>query len=366
MNLIGEHTDYNEGFALPIAIDRNAIVVAATHDAPQSTFYALDLESEFQVEFHGARLEPRRGHWSNYLLGVAHQFIDRGHSLPGLNVAFSSTVPMGAGLSSSAAIVVAMATLLEQVTGEILGPLEKALLCMRAEQSLAGVPCGILDMLVATSAREGCALLMDCRSNSLQPVPLNVMQETAELLLINTGVRRELASGEYADRRCTCESVSKTLGIQSLRDATLEMLADESLTELQRRRASHVVTENTRTLLACAALMQGDLQTLGSLMFDSHRSLRELYEVSCPELDAIVDAAARIRGDGGSEHSDVIGARMTGGGFGGCALVLCRRGAARPVGEFITREFAARFPSPATAFQAAASGPTNSIDLAHG
>jgi galactokinase len=318
VNLIGEHTDYSGGFVLPIAIDRQAVIVADLTDVPSSTLLAIDLNEAAQVDLREPltpRQEPR---WPNYLLGVGRQFQERGLAPPNLDVAFTSTVPIGAGLSSSAAIEVAMATLLEQIVGAELDPVDKALLCQRAEHAFPGTPCGIMDMFIATMASPDHALLIDCRSNEARPIRMPP-PERAALMIVDTGVKHELAAGIYAARRATCEQAAARLGLASLRDATIEMLDEGRLTQAEHQRAMHVVRENERTRRAAQLLEAGDVEMFGELMFQSHASLRYLYEVSCPELDTLIDAAEDLRGEG----PGVYGARMTGGGFGGCAIVLC-------------------------------------------
>jgi galactokinase len=212
-----------------------------------------------------------------------------------------------------------------------------ALVCQRAEHEFAKTPCGIMDMFVATHAEAGKALLIDCRSMEATAIPLPSAQEIS-ILIADTTVRRELAESAYVDRRRTCAEAAKRLGMASLREAQAGLSAQANLGDEQWRLARHVVDENQRTLLAAAALTTGDLDTLGELMFDSHASLRDLYRVSRPELDALVEAAAVLRGDGG-----VIGARMTGGGFGGCVVVVCRAGAVGNVSQELDRRFAKRF-----------------------
>jgi galactokinase len=228
-------------------------------------------------------------------------------------------VPIGAELASSAALEVAFATLLERVIGVALAPLEKARLCQAAEHAFGGTPCGIMDMYISAAARAGHALLIDCRSEAARPIPADFARHGGALLIVDTGVKRELASSAYSERRETCAQVAAALGRDSLRGAAIEDLNIVGLSNVQRRRALHVISENTRTILAAEALALGDLNRLGELMFNSHASLRDLFEVSCAELDTIVEEAARMR-EGGE---GVFGARMTGGGFGGCAIVLC-------------------------------------------
>jgi galactokinase len=244
----------------------------------------------------------------------------------------ASSVPIGGGLSSSAAIEVAVATLLEQATGTTLEPREKALLCQRAEHEFAGVPCGIMDQFVSVMGRAGHALLIDCRSREATAVPMPSVKRI-EIVVINSGVRHALAGGEYAARRMTCESAAQVLGVASLRDADMGLLesARERLSDAEFRRARHVVTENARTLDAAEALKSGDLPAIGRLMRESHESLRADFEVSCAELDTLVRAA--------SEASGVVGVRMTGGGFGGCVVALVATDAGSDAISGIQQEF---------------------------
>jgi galactokinase len=245
-----------------------------------------------------------------------------------------SSVPLGGGLSSSAALEVATATLLEVVGDVRLDPLDKARLCQKAEHDYAGVPCGIMDQMISVLADPNGALLIDCRSESTQIVPM--ADSTFGFLIANTNVRHSLASGEYALRRNQCREAARKLGLTSLRDATLTLLDTHfgELSGAEGRRARHVITENERTLRAADALRRADLTTLGVLMSDSHRSLRHDFEVSCPELDVLVDAALAMgQGEG------VFGARMTGGGFGGCTLTLIRNECASAVYARLDSEY---------------------------
>jgi galactokinase len=343
INLIGEHTDYNDGFVLPMAIDRWAVIVADFAPNNQSVFVAADLAREFTLDLRTPLApSPTLNAWVNHLTGVVHQFKNRGTEAPNLNLLLTSTVPIGAGLASSAAIEVAMATLIEQITGSRCDPLERAKLCQRAEHEFVGTPCGIMDMLVACAAVEGAAMFIDCRSLQITTVPLPPFGE-ASVLIVDTGVRHDLAAGMYAQRRCECAEAARQLGVRFLRDATAALLAASALPDVLLHRATHVVTENMRTVLAAAALRTGDLEQLGDLMFASHESLSRLFEVSCAELDLIVEAAGELRGEG------VFGARMTGGGFGGCAIVLCRSGRAADIQVNVCDRFQRQFErSPAT------------------
>jgi galactokinase len=257
--------------------------------------------------------------WSNYIRGVIAGFQNRGVTIPALEVAFLSTVPLGGGLSSSAALEVSTATLLEAVTGKIIDPVEKALLCQKAEHDFAGVPCGIMDQFISVLGREGHLLLLDCRSRQTDLVPMD--DPTVEFLVVNTNVKHELGSGEYAKRRAECEQAARILGVKSLRDATadrLEQLKDK-MSELVYRRARHVIGEIQRTIQAAEEVRNSNWPSVGQLMYESHTALSDDYEVSCAELAAVVEIAENIGVKGG-----VYGCRMTGGGFGGCCVALVK------------------------------------------
>jgi len=348
VNLIGEHTDYNQGFVLPMAIDRWCVCVAAPAAGEGSRVCAHDIDETIEVALGGSCRESLPN-WARYLVGamVEHAEGLGLAAIPELDLLATTTIPIGSGLSSSAAIETAAAVLLEQVVslaqapspaprGRGLGrglpslhashsllpaPIDKntltrALACQRAEHRWAGVPCGLMDQLASSCSRADHALLIDCRENTLTPVPMPRAEEAA-VLVVNSGVQHELAASEYAKRRATCKQAATALGVSSLRELdALETVAWSQLDAEQSRCVQHVVSENARTLAAAEALRAGDLPTLGRLMLESHASLRDDYRVSCPELDAIVECASACEG--------VFGARMTGGGFGGCAVVLAR------------------------------------------
>jgi len=319
VNLIGEHTDYNDGFVLPMAIER--YVVMAGRRAPRTTQERLRITSTTlgaTVDIpYSVRPTPGEPHWANYPRGVVAGFLDRGHVLPSIDCLLASNVPLGGGLSSSAAFEVATATLLETASGIELELHEKARLCQKAEHDFAGVPCGIMDQLISVLGDRNGALLIDCRTETARVVPL--VDRSVSFLVTNTNVRHSLASGEYGIRRTQCRTAARKLGLNSLRDATLELLESRAgeLTDVEVRRARHVITENRRTLLAADALIDGDLKNFGKLMAQSHASLRDDFEVSCRELDVLVDTALALGAGRG-----VLGARMTGGGFGGCTVTL--------------------------------------------
>ncbi len=319
VNLIGEHIDYNDGFVLPMAIERYSIIAAdATADEPRvAKLYSVATNNMVTILFDAPSRHPRSGHWSNYFAGVAAQCGERGMQPPGFEAVIESSVPVGGGLSSSAAIEVAMATLIEAMTGTTLGLVDKALLCQKAEHEFAGVPCGIMDQFASTMGQADHLMLLDCRSQQVEHIPF--MDPNLTVLIINTNVKHELSGGEYGRRRGRCESAARKLGVNSLRDVTVDQLEAnrDKLTAVEFRCVCHVVTEIARTVEAASAVKAGDWPTVGRLMYSSHESLRDDYEVSCDELDLLVSMAREIGSRGG-----VIGSRMTGGGFGGCTVSL--------------------------------------------
>jgi galactokinase len=313
VNLIGEHVDYNDGFVLPAAIERWTAIAAGRRK--DHLVRVLSSAMKGSVDIHlDEPLQRSQPQWANYLRGVLAGFQSRGITLPGLDLVIETTVPIGGGLSSSAALEVAMATLLEQVTGHVFNPDDKALLCQRAEHDFAGVPCGIMDQFTAVHGRLDHLLLLDCRSRQIQYVPL--LDPSVALLIIDTRVHHNLVEGEYAQRRAACRSAAETLGVASLRDLTEKELQQrkEKLSPEVFRRARHVVTEIARTVEAAEALAAANWSRVADLMCASHASLRDDYQVSCPELDFVAATANLLKG--------VLGCRMTGGGFGGCAVAL--------------------------------------------
>lgn len=315
VNVIGEHTDYNDGFVLPAAIDRHLCIAIR----PRSD-RLVDVRSEglHDVAVELDRFDHRLEGWGGYVQGVAWALSESGRSLVGWDGAVASDVPVGAGLSSSAAIELATARAFEATTGFGWDPSEMAMLCRRAENEWVGLASGIMDQLASARGREGHALLLDCRSLELDWVPI---PEGTGIVVLDTGTRRELQTSAYNDRRRECDEAARALGVTSLRDVTgaeLEARAGD-LPPLLYRRARHVVTENARTLDAAAAMRTGDVDGLGSLLFESHASMRDDFELSSDVMDAMVEAARAAPG--------CIGARLTGGGFAGCAVALVDRAA---------------------------------------
>jgi galactokinase len=278
-----------------------------------------------------------KGAWFNYPLGVIAGFLARGAKPGGADALIHSTVPLGGGLSSSAALEVATATLLEVMTGLKLDPVDKALLCQKAEHEYAGMPCGIMDQFISVMGRQDHLLLLDCRSRKPELVPMR--DPAVALLITNTNVKHELTGGQYAQRRAQCEQAARLLGVTSLRDATADLLARArgKLDPVVYRRARHVISEIERTLQAAQAVRASNWTTLGQLMYASHASLRDDYQVSCAELDAVVEIAQGIGPKGG-----VIGCRMTGGGFGGCAVALVRAEAVADLSAKVAADYEKR------------------------
>lgn len=319
VNLIGEHTDYNDGFVMPAAI--GFCTLAAIAPRRDRGLVVRSENFDEQLEFSLDQLPDKgSGHWSDYVIGVAKILAQSGRRLPGVNLLIEGDVPLGAGLSSSASLEVAVGFALLDMAGEAIDLTTLALLCQKAENEFVGARCGVMDQFVSSHGQAGQALLLDCRSLEYRLLPLG---DEARLVICNTMVRHRVAGGEYNRRRTECEAGVRFLaahlpGVRALRDVTASDLAQygKDLPEAIMRRCRHVVSENAQVLRAATALERGDLKTLGNLMGESHVSLRDDFEVSCSELDLLVELAAQASG--------VYGARMTGGGFGGCTINLVR------------------------------------------
>lgn len=318
VNLIGEHTDYNEGFVLPAAVDKSIILAISANDSGSARMYAIDKEQDCETDISGD-IEKSDKEWPNYLLGVVDQLRRHGYKVGGFDCVFGGNVPIGAGMSSSAALEGGILFGLAQLYNLEIPPTEMAQIAQKAENEFVGVQCGIMDQFVSLNGKKGYALKLDCRSLEYEFYPFN--RSDIRIVLCDTGVRRELASSEYNVRRSQCEEGVAALqefdpDIQSLRDVELEfLLAHESdLDETVFQRCKYVVEENKRVLQACNDLDKQDIRSFGQRMYQSHAGLRYEYEVSCDELDALVDIAWEIPG--------VLGCRMMGGGFGGCTINL--------------------------------------------
>jgi galactokinase len=339
VNVIGEHTDYNDGFVLPMAIERYTVIAAApaTNGATKIQLRSTLEDGVISLDLTQTMKPAPKGAWSNYPVGVIAGFLASGAKPSGFDALIDSTVPLGGGLSSSAALEVSIATLLEAIAGRKLDPMDKALLCQKAEHDYAGMPCGIMDQFISVMGKQDHLLLLDCRSRKPELVPMT--DRSKALLIINTNVKHELTGGEYAKRRAQCEQAANILSLPSLRDATADMLmrARGRMEEVVFRRARHVIGEIERTLHAAEAVRASNWPTVGQLMYASHASLRDDYEVSCPELDAVVDIAQAIGPKGG-----VIGCRMTGGGFGGCAVAMVNADAVTGISDRIASDYESR------------------------
>lgn len=319
VNLIGEHTDYNDGFVMPAALGFSTYVAAGPRDDRTINAFSLDFDEVASIALDDPGSGPTC-HWSDYVRGVAAVVLKTGRALRGANLVIKSQVPVGAGLSSSAAIEVSTAFALLAVAGLSLDRREIALLCQRAEHEYAGTKCGIMDQFISCFGQANHAVLLDCRSLSYE---LLEVSGDVRIIVCNTMVKHELAGGEYNERRADCEEGVRFLktkfpDISALRDMDINQLTQfvAGMPERVYHRCRHVVTENARTLAAAQALRRRDLGVFGRLMVDSHQSLRDDYEVSCRELDLMVELALKQPG--------VFGARMTGGGFGGCTVNLVR------------------------------------------
>ncbi|HUN64412.1 MAG TPA: galactokinase [Candidatus Sulfotelmatobacter sp.] len=321
VNLIGEHTDYNDGFVLPAAIQFHTTV--AITPRPDHRLFVFSQNYDEQMEFDANQLPSvPRHHWSDYVLGVARKLSELDIRVPGANLLIHGDVPQGAGLSSSASLEVAVCQAFLQVAGRKLNGVEMALLCQRAENEFVGARCGIMDQFVSVHGQKDHALLLDCRSLTFTPEPIPA---EVRLVICNTMVRHSVAGGEYNQRRRECELGAKYFagllpGVKALRDVSLAQFAQygAGLPETIRKRCRHVITENARVAAAAAALKQHDLSHFGQLLRESHASLRDDFQVSCSELDLMVELAGKVDG--------VFGARMTGGGFGGCTINFVRSG----------------------------------------
>lgn len=315
VNLIGEHTDYNDGFVMPVAVE--LCTWAAVHLRPDTTIRVRSTEKDNEITADVKDLRPR-GDWSDYVLGVFAELSEKRYVTSGADVLVHGEVPMGAGLSSSASLEVAVALALTKAMNIGLRRTELALLCQRAENRFVGVQCGIMDQFIACNARLGHAMLLDCRSLESSSLPVS---SDVRIVICNTMVKHDLAAGEYNRRREECREAVRLIsqgeaGVRSLRDLSLEQFQklQSRLPQTIARRCRHVISENLRVHRAAEALRADDLRCFGLQMAASHNSLRDDYDVSCKELDVMVEIAAALPG--------VYGARMTGGGFGGCTVNL--------------------------------------------
>ena len=334
INIIGEHTDYNKGFVFPAAINKGIVAAIQKSELDFSTAYALDLDSK--VDFNLDKLKPlKEGRWENYVFGVVHEIQNKNKLIGNFNLVFKGNIPSGAGMSSSAALENSIVFGLNELFDLELSKHDMILISQKAEHNFVGVKCGIMDQYASMFGLKNHALLLDCRTIESQPYEIDF--KDYQLMLINTNVKHSLSDTEYNDRRFACKSISKLLSVKALRDATeadLEKIIDK-VTPANYQKALYVIQENSRTLKAAKAIEYGDLETLGSLIYQSHNGLSNQYKVSCHELDFLVIRA--------KANPYVLGARMMGGGFGGCTINLIAKTQAEAFAEKVSKAYHREF-----------------------
>ncbi|MBK8520317.1 MAG: galactokinase [Ferruginibacter sp.] len=334
INILGEHTDYNEGFVLPAAIDKSIYVGITKRTDNLVNLYAGDFNESFSTDTD--HIKPAAIQWPNYILGVVDQLQKQGHTIGGFNLVVDGDIPIGAGLSSSAAVECAVAFALNDIFELGLSRLKMALLAQKAEHVFAGVHCGIMDQFASMFGKKDNAIKLDCRSLEYEYVPLQLTGY--KIILFNTNVKHSLASSEYNTRRKQCEEGVSIIAqnhpaVNSLRDVSMAMLQDNvaGVDSLIFKRCKYVVQENQRLLGACDDLKKGDVRALGKKMFETHHGLKHDYEVSCRELDFLVNYV--------KNNETVAGARMVGGGFGGCTINLIKEDAVEKLVEQISEAY---------------------------
>lgn len=329
VELLGNHTDYNEGVVLSAAIDRGVTLTGERTGSSRVALCSAALGKNFEADANA--LTPSKDHeWANYLLGVLDVFQKNGLPVSGFSAAIESNLPLGAGLSSSAALEVSTAVLLQKLFGLNLDRLQIAKMCRRAENEFVGVNCGLLDQASSAFGKAGHAIFLDCRHETVETIPF---PDGVELLITQCGVPHRLAGGEYNERRLQCFDAASRLGAKALRDVSSAHLeaGKASLPELSGLRAAHVVGENERVLSGIDFLKSGNVKAFGALMFDSHESSRVNFHNSTPELDTLVDIVRGLPG--------VLGSRLTGGGFGGATVTLLERDSAQSVAETLVAKY---------------------------
>lgn len=334
INLIGEHTDYNEGFVFPAAIDKGIYVAMGKSGSDQCEVHALDMEESHAFSTNNLKID-QRGNWRNYVVGVVAEIAKIQGKLNGFNAVFSGNIPNGSGLSSSAALENSMVFGLNELFDLNLKKEEMILISQRAEHHYVGVKCGIMDQYASMFGQKNKVLLLDCRTITSKPFTIDL--QDYELVLINTNVKHNLSESAYNDRRAVCEKVAAMLNVRALRDANEnDLIAIESkLSEENYQKALYVIRENKRVIMASEALKKNDLKALGSLLFETHKGLKDQYQVSCKELDYLVDLA--------KEDDGVIGARMMGGGFGGCTINIVHRDSIKSFIANISKAYLKKF-----------------------
>ncbi|PWG06768.1 galactokinase [Polaribacter aquimarinus] len=334
INIIGEHTDYNDGFVFPAAVDKGIAAAIQKSNSGKCTAIALDMDST--VNFELDKLKPsKKGNWENYVFGVVAEIQNRNKIVGDFNIIFKGNIPGGAGMSSSAALENSVVFGLNELFELGLTKHEMILISQKAEHNYVGVNCGIMDQYASMFGIKDNALHLDCRSVESRPYKIDFKNH--QLMLINTNVKHSLSDSAYNDRRSACESISELLGVKALRDATeadLETVIDK-VTPSNYQRALYVIQENARTIKAAKAIEDNDLELLGSLIYQSHAGLSDQYKVSCDELDFLVTQAKK--------NKHVLGARMMGGGFGGCTINLIAKKEAKAFAETASKAYKNKF-----------------------
>ncbi len=333
VNLIGEHTDYNDGFVLPMAVNYDVRIAMRARPDRMVQLYSVDFDMPDSFALDDIVKAREGAGWSNYVRGVAQILQREGYILGGMDAAISGDIPRAAGLSSSAALELASITAWRLENRLNIGPVRAALIGQRAENQFVGVRCGIMDQFISSLGKEGHALLIDCRSLDYKPVPLPA---GIAIVVTDSGIKRGLVDSAYNERRAQCEEAARLLGVKALRDVSVEMFEENKhkLSLVTMKRARHVVTEDQRTWDSAAALERGDVETFGKLMNESHASMRDDFENSTPDMDVLVKIQQETPG--------CYGARMTGGGFGGCSVALVRNDAVYGLEQTILTQYPAR------------------------
>lgn len=334
LNIIGEHTDYNEGFVFPAAINKGIYAAFGPSDSKLCTVKALDMKESYEFSLDKITpLEP--GSWKNYMLGVVHGILDSGKKLAPFNLVFGGDIPEGAGLSSSAALENMVVFGLNELFKLGFSKEEMIMISQKAEHSFVGVKCGIMDQFASMFGEENTALLLDCRSISAKA--FNIDLQAYQILLINTNVKHSLSDSAYNKRRSVCEKVASLLGLKALRDADQTQLSSiiEFITDEEYQMALYVIQENERAQKAALAMQANDITELGQLMYASHHGLQYQYKVSCKELDFLVDLAKL--------NPDIAGSRMMGGGFGGCTISMIKKDAVQDYAEKTAAAYLEKF-----------------------
>ncbi len=334
INIIGEHTDYNDGFVFPAAVNKGIVAAIGKSNSNISTAYAADKQET--IEFSINTIKPYlEGSWQNYILGVVSEIQNRSKELGNFNIVFGGDIPGGAGMSSSAALENSVVYGLNEIFNLGLSKHDMILISQKAEHNYVGVKCGIMDQYASMFGIENHALLLDCRTVKSKPFKIDF--KDYELILINTNVKHSLSDSAYNDRRSVCESIAEMLNVKALRDATaydLETIKDQ-VTPENYQKALYVIQENERVVKASKAIQNGDLKALGELIYASHNGLQNQYEVSCEELDFLVEQA--------KTNPNILGARMMGGGFGGCTINLISKTETSSFKTFISEAYKEKF-----------------------